>query len=112
MLAGRLHERFTRMGYRVFYDIESLRSGDFNTKLLEVIEECEDMLLVLPPGGLDRCVNEDDWVRQEVVHALKHQKNIIPVMMRNFTFRKCCRRIWSRCGTKTGLRPIWSFLTL
>ena len=39
VLAGRLHERFTRMGYRVFYDIESLRSGDFNRALLEVIEE-------------------------------------------------------------------------
>lgn len=86
VLAGRLHERFTRMGYRVFYDIESLRSGDFNTKLLEVIEECEDVLLVLPPGGLDRCVNKDDWVRQEIAHALKCGKNIVPVMMRNFEF--------------------------
>lgn len=86
VLAGRLCERFTRIGYRVFYDIESLRSGDFNTKLLEVIEECEDVLLVLPPGGLDRCVNEDDWVRQEIAHALKCKKNIVPVMMRNFEF--------------------------
>ena len=97
----------------VFYDIESLRSGDFNTKLLEVIEECEDMLLVLPPGGLDRCVNEDDWVRQEVVHALKHQKNIIPVMMRNFTFPKVLPPDMEPLRNKNGfmVRPIWSVLT-
>lgn len=84
VLAGRLHERFTRMGYRVFYDIESLRSGDFNRALLEVIEECQDVLVVLPPGGLDRCVNKDDWVRQEIAHALKCGKTVIPIMMRNF----------------------------
>ncbi len=86
VLAGRLHERFTRMGYRVFYDIESLRSGDFNRALLEVIEECQDVLVVLPPGGLDRCVNKDDWVRQEIAHALKCGKTVIPIMMRNFEF--------------------------
>lgn len=109
VLAGRLHERFTRMGYRVFYDIESLRSGDFNTKLLEVIEECEDMLLVLPPGGLDRCVNEDDWVRQEVVHALKHQKNIIPVMMRNFTFPKVLPPDMEPLRNKNGITANMEF---
>ena len=27
------------MGYKVFYDIESLSSGKFNAKLLEVIDE-------------------------------------------------------------------------
>lgn len=86
-LAALLYERFTRMGYRVFYDVESLRSGDFNEKLLDVIAECEDMLLVLPPNGLDRCIgNPQDWVRREIAHAVKLQKNIIPVMMRNFVF--------------------------
>lgn len=86
-LAALLHERFIRMGYRVFYDVESLRSGNFNEKLLEVITECDDVLLVLPPGGLDRCLNdENDWVRREIEHALKCGKNIVPIMMRNFEF--------------------------
>lgn len=86
-LAALLHERFTRMGYRVFYDVESLRSGNFNEKLLDVIEECNDVLLVLPPNGLDRCIgNPEDWVRREIAHAVKCEKNIIPVMMRNFVF--------------------------
>ena len=53
-LAALLYERFARKGYDVFYDVESLRSGDFNEKLLSVIEKCEDVLLILPPGGLDR----------------------------------------------------------
>ncbi len=85
-LAGRIADRFTALGYKVFYDVESMRSGAFNTQILDAIDICEDMLLVLPPNGLDRCSNEDDWVRQELAFALKHNKNIIPVMMRGFEF--------------------------
>lgn len=86
-LAALLKDRLSEIGYQVFYDVESLRSGDFNEELLSVIEECEDVLVVLPPGGLDRCItDEKDWVRREVVHALKCKKNVIPVLMRNFKF--------------------------
>lgn len=86
-LAALLKDRLTEIGYQVFYDVESLRSGDFNEELLAVIEECDDVLVVLPPGGLDRCItDEKDWVRREVVHALKCKKNVVPVLMRNFEF--------------------------
>ena len=85
-LAALLHERLSRMGYRVFYDVESLHSGRFNEQLLTVIENCTDLLVVLPPHALDRCVSKEDWVRREIVHALTHEKNVIPVMMRNFSF--------------------------
>ena len=83
-----LYEELSKRGYRVFFDVETLRSGYFNTRLYQVIEECDDFLMVLSPGALDRCVNEDDWVRQELGCALKNQKNVIPVMLRNFQFPK------------------------
>lgn len=85
-LAHLLYERLTRDGYDVFLDVESLRSGDFNAALLDKIEECADFLLILPPNALDRCKNPQDWVRQEIEHALKNDKNIIPVLLRNFVF--------------------------
>ena len=81
-----LRDKLSELGYQVFFDVESLRSGDFNTKLYSVIEECEDFLLVLSPGALNRCQNEDDWVRLEIEHALKSGKNVIPVMLRGFSF--------------------------
>ena len=87
-LAGRLADRFNALGYRVFHDVESMRSGTFNTQILDAIATCDDVLLVLPPNALDRCVNVDDWVRQELAFALKHNKNIIPIIMRNFEFPK------------------------
>lgn len=76
--------RLRAEGYSVFFDMETLRSGKFNVQLYNVIEQCKDFVVVLPPNALDRCVNEDDWVRLEVCHAMKHNKNIIPVMLNGF----------------------------
>lgn len=81
-----LRDRLQEEGYRVFFDVESLRAGDFNTKLYSVIDECTDFLLVLSPDALDRCENEGDWVRREVEYALAKGKNVIPVMLRGFVF--------------------------
>ena len=81
-----LRDHLQEDGYRAFFDVESLRSGYFNTKLYSVIDECTDFLLVLSPGALDRCVNEDDWVRREAEYALEKGKNVIPVMLRGFSF--------------------------
>ena len=87
-LAQLLNDRLKMLGYEVFYDIEVLKNVHFNTELYRQIEACEDFLLILPPQALDRCIYDDDWVRREIRHALKHGKNIIPIMMRGFVFPK------------------------
>jgi|GEM_PF-2085644 len=77
-----LHER----GYRVFFDMEALRSGPFDTRLYSVIEGCTDVIVVLSPGCFDRCRNEGDWFRLEIAHALKCGTNIVPFSMRQFNY--------------------------
>ena len=42
LIATRLKAR----GYRVFFDLESMRSGPFNKQLYSVIEQCKDFVLV------------------------------------------------------------------
>ena len=79
-------ETLKNRGYSVFYDFDTLKGGFFDTRILSAIEKCNDVVLVLPPHALDRCVNEDDWVRQEIRHALNYGKNIIPVMLDGFSF--------------------------
>ena len=85
-LAQLLAYRLKEDGYSVFLDVESLRSGKFNTQLFSVIEECQDFLLVLSEKALDRCSDPKDWVRLEIEHALKSRKNIVPVLGRGFVF--------------------------
>lgn len=86
VMAQLLYERFVQRGYTVFYDVETLRSGPFNKKLYKEIEECDSFILVLPNNALDRCVYSEDWVRKEIAHALICRKNVIPVMLRGFSF--------------------------
>lgn len=81
-----LRDRLEELGYKVFFDVESLRSGDFNTKLYSVIDECGDFLIILSPNALDRCENQDDWVRCELEYALQTKKNLVPIMLRGFSF--------------------------
>lgn len=84
--ADAIYQRLKNAGYRVFFDLEKLRSGKFNTQLLDIIAQCKDFIVVLPQNGLERVDNPDDWVRIELSQALKLKKNIIPVMLRGFTW--------------------------
>ncbi len=81
-----LYERLLRDGYRVAFDLETLRSGDFDEQILDAIRGCRDVVVVLAPGSLDRCKNDGDWVRAEIACALENGKNIIPVALRDFHF--------------------------
>ncbi len=85
-LARLLEYRLKERGFSVFLDVEALRSGEFNTALYDMIDKCTDVLVVLPPHALDRCINPNDWVRLEIARALEKRKNVIPVLMRNFEF--------------------------
>jgi len=82
-----LYDRLTQMGYRVSFDLETLRGGKFNTQLYKRIEQCSDVLVVMSKDSLSLRENqEDDWFRLEIAHALKHKKNIVPVFLRDFKF--------------------------
>ena len=84
--ANLIATRLKAAGYSVFFDMETLRSGKFNEQLYNVIDNCKDFIVVLPPNALDRCVNEDDWVRLEVCRAMEKNKCIIPIMLNGFTW--------------------------
>ena len=78
--------RLKALGYRVFFDVETMNAGKFNEQLLDVISKCKDFILVLSPNALNRCNEEGDWVRREVMCAMEHKKNIIPIMLSGFVW--------------------------
>ena len=79
-------EKLAQNRFRVFYDIEAIGVGLFDEKILTEIEESDVFVLILSRGALDRCINEEDWVRREIAHALKLNKPIIPLFFRGFEF--------------------------
>ena len=82
--ANLIAEKLRHAGYKVFFDVDTLTGGKFNEQLLKVIQSCKDFVVVLPKDALDRCVDEEDWIRREVLCALENHKNIIPVMLDGF----------------------------
>ena len=84
--AKHLNDLLVRDHYKVSFDIDTLRSGDFDIQLLTRVEECKDFILIVDKHAFDwtldeNTVPEQDWLRQELAHALKHKKNIIPVFL-------------------------------
>lgn len=86
VMAKYLHLLLTEWGYTVFYDYEALHSGQFEERILENISKCDDFLVILSKGMFDEYQENDDWVQKEVKHAMKCNKNIVPVQMKGFEF--------------------------
>ena len=88
--AKHLNDLLVRDGYRVSFDIDTLRNGNFDTQLLTRIEECQDFILIVDGNAFDRTLDptfdrDKDWLRCELAHALKHNKNIIPIFLAGVT---------------------------
>jgi hypothetical protein len=71
---------------RVFLDVTDLRSGLFDEALLGYIARAPNFVVILSPGAMDRCAQQDDWFRREIQQALDTDSNIVPVFMPGFTF--------------------------
>lgn len=84
--AKHLYDLLTHDGYRVSFDIDTLRNGDFDTELLNRIDQCKDFILIINQDCFARTLEpsfnpQHDWLRQELAYALSKDKNIIPVFL-------------------------------
>lgn len=84
--AKHLYDLLKADGYRVSFDIDTLRNGDFDIALFKRIEECRDFILIVDKHAFDRCVDntfdrKKDWLRCELAYALSQGKNVIPVLL-------------------------------
>ncbi len=84
--AKHLNDLLVRDGFKVSFDIDTLRSGNFDTQLLKRIDQCKDFILIVDEHAFDRTLDSSfdpkkDWLRCELAYALKKNKNIIPVFL-------------------------------
>ena len=84
--AKHLNDLLVRDGYKVSFDIDTLRSGDFDTQLYARIDQCKDFILIVDQHAFDRTLNQNinpkhDWLRCELAYALKSKKNVIPIFL-------------------------------
>ena len=85
-LARAVFQHLTSEGYDVFMDVESLDSGEFPSLILRQIEARPHFVVALVPGSLERTVKEGDWLRREIEHAMRCERNIVPLLADGFSF--------------------------
>ena len=64
-----------------FFDVKSIKAGDFYQIILSKMDECDIFLLLVSDTTFDRCNNPGDYVRLEIEAALERGLTIIPVMI-------------------------------
>ena len=74
------------MASRCFFDVEDIGSEHFDIRILKEIEAAPSFLLILTEHCLEGGLAEGDWFRREIAHAIRHQKNIVPVLNPGFEF--------------------------
>lgn len=83
LLKIQLESRFHKT---VFLDINELQVGRFDEELLRRIETTPNFIVILSRASLERCANKSDWLKREIIHAIKTNRNIIPVLTEGFAF--------------------------
>lgn len=71
-------------GFEVFMDVDKLAVGRFDAQITKEIEGCNAVVLILSEGALDRIGNADNWMRHELLLAMQHGKQIIPIAAPEF----------------------------
>jgi hypothetical protein len=75
-------------GVKTFLDLDNLGPHHFDERLYNEIEDATNFVLVLSPNCLDRCVEEEDWLRREIGHAIRTKRNIVPILKDGFSFQE------------------------
>ena len=84
--AQAIYVDLTHHGYDVFFDYANLASGDFAGTIIENIRARAHFVVLITPTALERCNEPTDLFRREIEAAIESKRNIVPIMLDDFTF--------------------------
>lgn len=67
-------------GYKPFFDYDAIRDNEFDKVIFSAIEQSKVFILLLTRDALNRCNDENDWVRREIEKAIESNVKIINVL--------------------------------
>jgi hypothetical protein len=85
-LAKYIFDYLHAAGYDVFMDVHSLGAGEFEQTTLAEVAARDYFLLVLTSGNLQGMTSERDWLRKELMQAVKSGRTVVPVVADGFKF--------------------------
>jgi formylglycine-generating enzyme required for sulfatase activity len=87
-LARLIYQDLHANGWDVFFDVNTIDSGDFDRIILNQIAAKAHFILLISQDALARCVNEGDWVLQEIREAVRLDRNIVPIVEEGASLEK------------------------
>ncbi len=84
VLAKLLYETLRSKKYSVFYDFESLSSGEFLEAILAAVRRAKDVIVILTKDCLARCCDEKDTMFREICEAIEYNKKITLIFTEDF----------------------------
>lgn len=84
--AARVYDFLTFRNFKPFYDKTEMENGRFDEQIRININKALNFILILSKNALDRCVNDDDWVRIEIELAISNNMNIIILQEDSFCY--------------------------
>lgn len=80
-----LYTDLERLGYRVFYDHQTLGAGDYVQNIRDQVANCKDYLILLSNDALGkRLADPDDVLHLELSEAIRSRKNIVGIFLPGF----------------------------
>lgn len=79
-----IYQNLSSQGYDVFFDYNSIDSGDFEQIILNNIASRAHFVVLLTPSALERLDETGDWLRREIEYAIETKRNIVPLTMEDF----------------------------
>lgn len=77
--ARQIQLKLENYGYKVFLDLEELKDGKFDQRIIDAICGSKVFVALLTPRYMSRCGNVEDWVRKEIECAVEHNLHIVPI---------------------------------
>ena len=65
-----IYQDLTHHGFDVFFDYQSINSGNFESVILDNIRARAHFIVILAPSALERCSQPGDWLRREIETAM------------------------------------------
>ena len=74
-----LQMQLEKIGYRVFLDYDELKRDRFGDDITLAIKCAPIFLMVLTPLYLERCKEDENWIKREIDLAIEGKKHFVPV---------------------------------
>ncbi len=78
-----LRDKMKELGFNVYLDHKEMHAGRFDDQIISNIKEATDFILIISANSLLRNDESRDFHLEEIELALKEEKNIIPVFLKN-----------------------------